>query len=46
MLSGGTAEFIDKVRVITNLSSGKTGYYLAETACREGHHVEVIHALG
>ncbi|MBW9220124.1 bifunctional phosphopantothenoylcysteine decarboxylase/phosphopantothenate--cysteine ligase CoaBC [Methanothermococcus sp. SCGC AD-155-N22] len=46
ILSGGTAEFIDKVRVITNLSSGKTGYYLAETACREGHHVEVIHALG
>ena len=46
ILSGGTAEFIDKVRVITNLSSGKTGYYLAETACREGHHVEVIYALG
>ncbi|HIP16496.1 MAG TPA: bifunctional phosphopantothenoylcysteine decarboxylase/phosphopantothenate--cysteine ligase CoaBC [Methanothermococcus okinawensis] len=46
ILTGGTAEFIDKVRVITNLSSGKTGYYLAETACREGHHVEVIYALG
>lgn len=46
ILSGATAEFIDRVRVITNLSSGKTGYYLAEAASRAGHHVEVIHALG
>jgi len=46
ILSGATAEFIDRVRIITNLSSGKTGYYLAEAAAREGHHVEVIHALG
>jgi phosphopantothenoylcysteine decarboxylase/phosphopantothenate--cysteine ligase len=46
ILSGGTAEFIDKVRVISNLSSGKTGYLLAETFCRDGFDVEVIHALG
>ena len=46
ILSGGTAEFIDKVRVISNLSSGKTGYLLAEAFCRDGFDVEVIHALG
>jgi phosphopantothenoylcysteine decarboxylase/phosphopantothenate--cysteine ligase len=46
ILSGGTAEFIDKVRVISNLSSGKTGYLLAGAFCRDGFDVEVIHALG
>ncbi len=46
ILSGGTAEFIDKIRVISNLSSGKTGYLLAEAFCREGFDVEIIHALG
>ncbi|WP_292461124.1 bifunctional phosphopantothenoylcysteine decarboxylase/phosphopantothenate--cysteine ligase CoaBC [Methanothermococcus sp.] len=46
ILSGGTAEFIDKVRVISNLSSGKTGYLLAEAFCRDGFDVEVIHAFG
>jgi phosphopantothenoylcysteine decarboxylase/phosphopantothenate--cysteine ligase len=46
ILSGGTAEFIDKVRIISNLSSGKTGYLLAEAFCRDGFDVHVIHALG
>ena len=46
ILSGGTAEFIDKVRIITNLSSGKTGYHIAEAFSKEGHNVEVIYALG
>lgn len=46
ILSGGTAEPIDKVRVITNLSSGKTGVSLAEEFCRQNYDVEVIKGLG
>ncbi|MDK2790480.1 MAG: phosphopantothenoylcysteine decarboxylase / phosphopantothenate---cysteine ligase [Methanothermococcus sp.] len=46
ILTGGTAEFIDKVRVISNLSSGKTGVSLAESFCKEGLEVEVINGLG
>ncbi|AEH06965.1 bifunctional phosphopantothenoylcysteine decarboxylase/phosphopantothenate--cysteine ligase CoaBC [Methanothermococcus okinawensis] len=46
ILSGGTTEFIDKVRVISNLSSGKTGYLLAEAFCRDGFDVEVIYGSG
>jgi phosphopantothenoylcysteine decarboxylase/phosphopantothenate--cysteine ligase len=45
-LSGGTAEPIDKVRVITNLSSGKTGVSLAEEFCKNNYDVEVIKGLG
>ncbi|EHP86258.1 phosphopantothenoylcysteine decarboxylase/phosphopantothenate/cysteine ligase [Methanotorris formicicus Mc-S-70] len=46
ILNGGTAEFIDKVRVISNLSSGKMGIALAEAFCKEGFEVEAINALG
>ncbi|WP_459201441.1 bifunctional phosphopantothenoylcysteine decarboxylase/phosphopantothenate--cysteine ligase CoaBC [Methanococcus sp. CF] len=46
ILSGGTAEPIDKVRVITNLSSGKTGVSLAEEFCRQNYKVKVIKGLG
>uniref|UniRef100_A9A955 Coenzyme A biosynthesis bifunctional protein CoaBC n=1 Tax=Methanococcus maripaludis (strain C6 / ATCC BAA-1332) TaxID=444158 RepID=A9A955_METM6 len=46
ILSGGTAEPIDKVRVITNLSSGKTGVSLAEEFCKNNYNVEVIKGLG
>lgn len=46
ILAGGTAEPIDKVRVITNLSSGKTGISLAEEFCRQNYDVEVIKGLG
>ncbi|ACV23903.1 bifunctional phosphopantothenoylcysteine decarboxylase/phosphopantothenate--cysteine ligase CoaBC [Methanocaldococcus fervens] len=46
ILNGGTVEFIDKVRVITNLSSGKMGVALAEAFCKEGFYVEVITAMG
>ena len=46
ILYGGTSEFIDKVRVIGNLSSGKTGYLLAEAFCKDGFDVEVIYANG
>jgi len=46
ILGGGTAEPIDKVRIITNLSSGKTCVSLAESFCKKGYHVEVIKGLG
>ncbi|ABR54822.1 phosphopantothenoylcysteine decarboxylase/phosphopantothenate--cysteine ligase [Methanococcus vannielii SB] len=46
ILGGGTVEPIDKVRVITNLSSGKTCFSLSESFCKAGYHVEVIKGLG
>jgi len=46
ILSGGTAEFIDKVRIISNLSSGKTGYLLAQCFCKDGFDVSVIYGMG
>ncbi|WP_456416068.1 bifunctional phosphopantothenoylcysteine decarboxylase/phosphopantothenate--cysteine ligase CoaBC [Methanocaldococcus sp.] len=46
ILNGRTVEFIDKVRVISNLSSGKMGVSLAEAFCREGFYVEVISGIG
>ena len=46
ILNGGTVEFIDKVRVITNLSSGKMGVALAEAFCKKGFYVEVVTAMG
>ena len=40
LVTGGpTAEFIDPVRVITNLSSGKTGLALAKEAFKRGANV-------
>jgi phosphopantothenoylcysteine decarboxylase/phosphopantothenate--cysteine ligase len=45
MVSGGpTVEFIDPVRVITNLSSGKMGLALAKEAWRRG--AEVFYVFG
>lgn len=45
LVSGGpTVEFIDPVRVITNLSSGKTGLALAKEAWRRG--AEVFYVFG
>jgi phosphopantothenoylcysteine decarboxylase/phosphopantothenate--cysteine ligase len=40
--AGGTREAIDPVRVITNRSSGKQGYALAEVAARLGARVELV----
>ena len=40
--AGGTQEKIDPVRFITNRSSGKMGYALAETARNLGANVELI----
>jgi phosphopantothenoylcysteine decarboxylase / phosphopantothenate---cysteine ligase len=40
--AGGTREPIDAVRVITNRSSGKQGYALAEVARRRGAQVTLV----
>jgi phosphopantothenoylcysteine decarboxylase/phosphopantothenate--cysteine ligase len=40
--AGGTREAIDPVRVITNRSSGRQGYALAEVACRMGASVTLV----
>ncbi|HUV57283.1 MAG TPA: bifunctional phosphopantothenoylcysteine decarboxylase/phosphopantothenate--cysteine ligase CoaBC [Acidimicrobiales bacterium] len=40
--AGGTREPIDPVRVITNRSSGRQGYALAEVAHRLGAHVTLV----
>ena len=40
--AGGTREPIDPVRVITNRSSGRQGYALAEVACRLGAKVTLV----
>src|SRR4029077_3220091 len=40
--AGPTREPIDPVRYISNRSSGKMGYAIAEAACAEGHHVTLI----
>jgi len=40
--AGGTREPIDPVRVITNRSSGKMGYALAEAARDRGAHVTLV----
>ena len=42
--AGGTMEPIDPVRVITNHSSGKMGYALAEAARDRGARVELVSA--
>ena len=42
--AGGTQEPIDPVRVITNLSSGKQGYTLAQAALDRGADVTLISA--
>ena len=40
--AGGTREAIDPVRVLTNRSSGRQGYALAEVATRLGAHVTLV----
>lgn len=40
--AGGTREYIDPVRFITNRSSGKMGYAIAEAASQRGAEVRLI----
>jgi phosphopantothenoylcysteine synthetase/decarboxylase len=40
--AGGTREYIDPVRFISNASTGKMGYALARAALRAGHKVTLI----
>jgi len=42
--AGGTREYIDPVRFISNASSGKMGYALAHAALKAGHKVTLISA--
>jgi phosphopantothenoylcysteine decarboxylase/phosphopantothenate--cysteine ligase len=42
--AGGTREYIDPVRFISNASSGKMGYALARAALKAGHAVTLITA--
>lgn len=42
--AGGTREYIDPVRYITNASSGRMGYALGRAAQRAGHKVTLITA--
>ena len=44
--AGGTREAIDPVRVISNHSSGKMGYALAEEALSRGANVSLITSVG
>jgi phosphopantothenoylcysteine synthetase/decarboxylase len=40
--AGGTREYIDPVRFISNASSGKMGYALAQAVAKAGHKVTLI----
>ncbi|MCP4258642.1 MAG: phosphopantothenoylcysteine decarboxylase [Planctomycetes bacterium] len=40
--AGGTREYIDPVRFISNASSGRMGYALVRAALRNGHKVTLI----
>jgi phosphopantothenoylcysteine decarboxylase / phosphopantothenate---cysteine ligase len=42
--AGGTREYIDPVRFISNASSGRMGYALARAALKAGHEVMLITA--
>ena len=42
--SGGTREYIDPIRFISNASSGKMGYGLALAASKAGHTVTLVSA--
>ena len=39
--AGGTREYIDPVRYVSNASSGQMGYALAQAALEAGHKVPV-----
>lgn len=41
--AGPTREYIDSVRYLSNDSSGRMGFALAEAAARRGHRVTLIH---
>lgn len=40
--TGGTREYIDPVRFISNASSGRMGYAIAQAVLRQGHKVTLI----
>ena len=40
--AGGTREYIDPVRFISNASSGKMGYALAAAALKAGHRLRLL----
>ena len=42
--AGGTREYLDPVRFISNASSGRMGYALAREALRAGHKVTLVTA--
>lgn len=42
--AGGTREYIDPVRFISNASSGRMGYALARAALKAGHKVTLVAA--
>lgn len=42
--AGGTREYIDPVRFISNASSGRMGFCLAQAAIKAGHRVTLITA--
>lgn len=42
--AGGTREYLDPVRYISNASSGRMGYALAQAAMKAGHKVTLITA--
>ena len=42
--AGGTREYIDPVRFVSNASSGRMGYALARAALKAGHKVTLITA--
>ena len=42
--AGGTREYIDDVRVVTNISSGALGAKIAEELCQRGAKVHYVHA--
>ncbi|MDQ3839275.1 MAG: bifunctional phosphopantothenoylcysteine decarboxylase/phosphopantothenate--cysteine ligase CoaBC [Thermoproteota archaeon] len=44
--SGSTIEFIDPLRVVTNLSSGKMGAAIAEEAYKRGAQVTLVCGIG
>lgn len=43
--AGATLEMIDPVRAITNLSSGKMGYAIAQAAANMGAEVTLVHGV-
>lgn len=44
--AGSTAEHIDPIRVVTNISSGKMGVAIAEEALSRGGEVTIVYGLG